>query len=219
MIEHRPRVALRPSLPPAERSLLLCSGGVESFTLAHAFAAHTGAYLLFLDYGQRAAAQEWARVQRLGKDLRLEQGRFDLRAFGEAVGRLRPHRYHVPTPHRNLLAVAAAANVASGLGRDTLVLGTTADDGQTDRNGNGAFLAALAATLRASDLNLATPLAHYGKAEVIRCGEDLGVPWEMSYSCILGYETHCGRCPQCIRRRQAFQDAGLGHKDVVYSGH
>ncbi len=219
MIEHRAIAAPRPPLPQPERSLLLCSGGVESFTLTHAFGTDSGLYLFFLDYGQRAAAEEWKRVQNLARNLRLERERFDLRDFGDAVGRLRPQRYHVPTPHRNLLAVAAAANVAESLGRNTVVLGTTADDGRTDRNANRAFLSALAATLSSSGLYLALPLAQYSKAAVIRLGQDLGVPWEMSYSCIVGYEAQCGRCPQCIRRREAFREAGLSHRDVVYSGH
>ncbi|MCY0871326.1 MAG: hypothetical protein OWQ56_01170 [Acidithiobacillus caldus] len=102
MIEHRAIAAPRPPLPQPERSLLLCSGGVESFTLTHAFGTDSGLYLFFLDYGQRAAAEEWKRVQTLARSLRLERERFDLRDFGEAVGRLRPQRYHVPTPHRNL---------------------------------------------------------------------------------------------------------------------
>jgi len=218
MIEHRRDPAPPVRLPPPGDSLLLCSGGVESFTTAHAYGRNSGLYLLFLDYGQRAAAVEWSRVRFLAERLQIERGRFDLRAFGDAVGRLRPQRYHVPTPHRNLLAVAAAANVASNIGRGSLILGTTADDARTDRNADDGFLTALTATLKSLGMHLVLPLAHYPKAEVLRYGQDLGVPWKMSYSCILGYETHCGRCPQCVRRRQAFQDAGLAPQDVVYSG-
>jgi len=44
---------------------------------------------------------------------------------------------------------------------------------------------------------------------VIRRGLDLGVDYDTTYSCLLGYPVHCGRCPQCVKRREAFHAAGL----------
>jgi 7-cyano-7-deazaguanine synthase len=44
---------------------------------------------------------------------------------------------------------------------------------------------------------------------VIRRGIELGVDYDTTYSCLLGYPVHCGRCPQCLKRRDAFRAAGL----------
>ena len=48
------------------------------------------------------------------------------------------------------------------------------------------------------------------KSEVIRLGVELGVPLELTLSCMNPQEgRHCGRCSKCRERRDAFADAGV----------
>jgi len=47
------------------------------------------------------------------------------------------------------------------------------------------------------------------KAEIVLLGEDIGVPFAMTWSCYKGEEVHCGTCPTCRSRNQAFQIAGV----------
>lgn len=77
------------------------SGGVESSTLLFQLAQTEHPQPVFLDYAQRAAQQEWEAVQRLSENQQVHAQRYDLSAFGDAVGALRAERYHVPLPHRN----------------------------------------------------------------------------------------------------------------------
>jgi 7-cyano-7-deazaguanine synthase len=58
-------------------------------------------------------------------------------------------------------------------------------------------------------IRLYTPLVWLQKADVVSLGQKLGVPWELTYSCYKGEERHCGLCPTCRARRQAFIDAGV----------
>jgi 7-cyano-7-deazaguanine synthase len=45
---------------------------------------------------------------------------------------------------------------------------------------------------------------------VIRLGVDLGVPFQLSLSCMNpAGDTHCGACSKCRERRDAFAEAGV----------
>ena len=59
-----------------------------------------------------------------------------------------------------------------------------------------------------------TPLAQLHKADVIKRGAALGVPFELTLSCmsprVSGEDIrHCGGCSKCRERRDAFEEAGL----------
>ena len=48
------------------------------------------------------------------------------------------------------------------------------------------------------------------KADVIRLGRTLGVPFELTLSCMNPRDgRHCGRCSKCRERRDAFAEAGV----------
>ena len=54
------------------------------------------------------------------------------------------------------------------------------------------------------------PFADLHKEGVIRIGADLGVPFELTLSCMNpSATTHCGLCSKCRERRDAFHAAGV----------
>lgn len=57
------------------------------------------------------------------------------------------------------------------------------------------------------------PLINMNKATVIKTGLELGVPYELTWSCYEGKECQCGRCGTCIDRINAFKINGV--KDPV----
>jgi 7-cyano-7-deazaguanine synthase len=58
-------------------------------------------------------------------------------------------------------------------------------------------------------IRLRTPLMWMTKAEIITQGADRSVPFELTYSCYEGSENHCGTCPTCVNRIEAFRKAGV----------
>lgn len=68
------------------------------------------------------------------------------------------------------------------------------------------------------------PLITYDKDMVVKLGQELGVPWEYTYSCYAGagftkvggrrLPLHCGTCSNCKRRKLAFQQAGVKDPSV-----
>jgi 7-cyano-7-deazaguanine synthase len=53
------------------------------------------------------------------------------------------------------------------------------------------------------------PLAELSKAEVIKLGSKLGVPFELTWSCYKSSRKPCGKCHSCTLRRTAFQTARI----------
>lgn len=58
-------------------------------------------------------------------------------------------------------------------------------------------------------VRLHTPIQWSSKADVVALGERLGVDWKSTWSCYKGEDQHCGVCPTCRARREAFIAAGV----------
>lgn len=70
-------------------------------------------------------------------------------------------------------------------------------------------------------IEIATPYRELHKEDVIRRGQELGVPFELTLSCmnphVGGHDIrHCGVCSKCRERRDAFRAAGV--EDPASSG-
>lgn len=60
-------------------------------------------------------------------------------------------------------------------------------------------------------LKIHTPLLHLSKADIVRLGVELGVPFGLTHSCYdptPGGEP-CGACDSCLLRAKGFREAGV----------
>ena len=75
-----------------------------------------------------------------------------------------------------------------------------------------AFFESMAAALsigHAAPIAIEAPFVSMSKADVIRLGQSLGVPFELTLSCMQpAGGRHCGRCSKCRERIEAFQEVG-----------
>jgi 7-cyano-7-deazaguanine synthase len=106
---------------------------------------------------------------------------------------------------------AASAKATAPRAAIRLLLGTLA--GNPFPDATPAFFDAMS---RALSLGLGTgiaieaPFASLHKSDVIRKGIELGVPLELTLSCMQPKDgLHCGRCSKCRERRDAFREAGV----------
>lgn len=59
------------------------------------------------------------------------------------------------------------------------------------------------------EVKIKAPLIDKNKAEIIKRGKELGVPFELTWSCYKGGEKACGKCESCVLRLHGFKEAGL----------
>jgi 7-cyano-7-deazaguanine synthase len=107
-----------------------------------------------------------------------------------------------------LLSKAAVFMARSGIAR--VLIGPLA--GNPFPDATPAFFDALARTLSiglATPIAIDAPLLSLHKADVIRLGRTLGVPLELTLSCMQPVaDVHCGACSKCRERIEAFREAG-----------
>lgn len=147
----------------------------------------------------------------------------------------RPPAYHTPDeevylPGRNIVLLGKAGVYCAAALIDRLVLGTLAHNPFPDATPEfrSAMQRALSLGLGRA-LEVEAPYATVSKAEVIRRGAALGVPFELTLSCmspqmVFGEAlspAHCGTCSKCRERHDAFLEAGLpdptGYVDTAYT--
>jgi 7-cyano-7-deazaguanine synthase len=128
----------------------------------------------------------------------------------------RPPAYGTPDEDvylegRNIILLAKAAVLCARLNVPRIALGPLA--GNPFPDATPEFFAAMSRALSlglARDLDIATPLADRHKEDVVRMGIELGVPLELSLSCMNpAGDAHCGACSKCRERRDAFKAAGV----------
>lgn len=201
------------------RVVLLLSGGVESSTLLRLEARTHEVVPIFLDYAQRAAAQEWIAAQAQCGQLAVRPPvRLDLARVGETFRAGQEKKYHVPLPHRNVVALSLALSYAVQGSAQAIAIAVTADDDLAYASASANFIAHFRSIcLMLDGVDIRTPLANLHKHEVVRHGVQLGVDFSTTYSCLLGYARHCGRCPQCAKRKAAFEIAEIAEPADFYS--
>jgi len=112
---------------------------------------------------------------------------------------------------RNVILLSKAAVYMSRHDMSRVLIGPLA--GNPFPDATPSFFAAMARALSlglAHPIAIEAPFAAMRKSAVIRKGVELGVPLELTLSCMQPKDgLHCGRCSKCRERRDAFHEAGV----------
>lgn len=104
----------------------------------------------------------------------------------------------------------------------TLYCGVHADDGVNWAypDCTPEFIGAMANAILVGTYNkvrLRAPLQYMNKIQVVEAGLRLDVPFDRTWSCYKGEEVHCGTCPTCRSRKDAFIQNNAEPADVYYA--
>lgn len=120
-------------------------------------------------------------------------------------------------PYRNGLFLSAAASLALSIYPDDevrLYCGIHADDsaGNAYPDTSIDFNKAISEAIylgTGGKVTLFSPFVNKHKAYVVEVGHNIGVPYELTWSCYEGHDKACGKCGTCIDRLKAFELNGL----------
>jgi len=221
-----------------KKAVCLISGGLDSAVAAY-IAKKQGyeLYALTFRYGQRHT-KELSCAKKIAKEIGVKDHIFfnlDLQKFGGSsllssssrqienhalkdIGKTIPSTY---VPARNTVFLSLALAFAEAIDGAAIFIGVNAVDYSAYPDCRPNYirayqhLANLATKhgVEGKPIHINTPLLHLSKAEIIKAGVKLNVPFTKTWSCYRGDTKACGRCDSCLLRLKGFQEAKI--KDPI----
>ena len=219
------------------KAIVLSSGGVDSTTcLAVAIDKYGSENVISLSvyYGQKhnkeleaaRAVAEYYRVRHIELDLKpiFEDSKCSLlmqnesaipkESYAEQLNKTKGKPVSTYVPFRNGLFLSVAASIAISNGCEEIYYGAHADDsaGNAYPDCSDAFTNAMSEAINLGSgcrLTIKAPFVNCNKAQVVKRGLELNVPYELTWSCYEGGDKPCGRCGTCIDRQKAFEANGV----------
>lgn len=223
------------------KALVLFSGGVDSTTaLALAIDKHgkDNVVALSISYGQKhnkeiEAANKLAdyyQVKHLYLDLAkifqysncslLQHSNNEIphESYVEQLSKTQGTPVSTYVPFRNGLFLSSAASIALSKDCSVIYYGAHSDDaaGNAYPDCSDVFNNAMNQAIyegSGHQLEIKAPFVKMTKADVVKIGLDLKVPYELTWSCYEGNDQPCGTCGTCIDRQNAFLENGI--KDPI----
>lgn len=219
------------------------SGGMDSAVVLGVARekGYTNIVAVSFDYGSRHAKREYDAAQQVvawyeGKGLKINHQRVRLpNVFFTESSALMSDATPMPeltyeelmleegpsptvVPFRNANIISMCTTIALVHNAEVVMVGMHATDAHNWAypDCTPEFLGAMAAAVLVGSyqkVRLEFPLIWMEKSDVFRIGANLEVPLHLTYSCYLGGETHCGKCPTCVERYEAFRVNGFADED------
>ncbi|GAB4431086.1 MAG: 7-cyano-7-deazaguanine synthase QueC [bacterium] len=209
-------------------AVVLVSGGMDSSVTAAMASIDHALCFLHVNYGQRTQKREeiafdklcqhFQPVKKLVVDISylekiggsaLTDKRIDVPINSEENGGI-PVTY---VPFRNAHFLAMAVSWAEVIGASKIYIGAVEEDssGYPDCRESfyKAFQEAVKEGTKEGCIKIVAPLLHKSKAEIVKLGIHLGVPFEHTWSCYKDEDEACGVCDSCRLRLKGFKEAGV----------
>ncbi len=214
------------------KAVILLSGGLDSSTVLYqALADGCDCYTISFDYQQRHRRElQSASAIAHKAGVVNHQVAFDLRLWGgsaltdDAIDlpqrTLDEMSQNIPVtyvPARNTIFLSFALAYAETITAERIYIGVNALDYSGYPDCRPDYLQAMQEVFRLGTklgregrpIAIVAPLIHLKKTEIIQLGNQLGVSWDLTWSCYAGGDVACGVCDSCRLRLAAFAELGL----------
>lgn len=221
-----------------ERALVVCSGGLDSTTLASYIkycsnGIDTDIKLLHFLYGCKAEEREKEAIIKIAKRLNCEYEFLDIKPIFKVLsspltdnsviteGDKGIEYAHEWVPARNLILMSIAVGYAEKYKFNKLYLGANLDEASAYPDNTVDFLDKLNsvlpyATQNGTSLNIEKPFVNMMKHEIVKLAIEIGAPLDLMWSCYHDGEKPCGKCGPCTLRKIAFAKNGLEDTYLTY---
>lgn len=200
---------------PIPHALILHSGGLRSLVTAALSRENdekARLSLLFIQDGRDNAHHRLGFVHRQAEHFAIKQvHQLDLpHLYGHGQGKAPDGAPIGPivAPQMLLAALASARHHQAGQ-----VIWPAAYNGELKAVARATEQAILAEQTGDEDVDdaprIESPLLELSDRQLIELGEELKVPWALSWSCLGAAEIPCRACPGCKRRKAAFAAANV----------
>jgi 7-cyano-7-deazaguanine synthase len=109
-------------------------------------------------------------------------------------------------PFRNGIMLSLAAGIAENIDCERIIISNHAGDHAIYPDCRPEFVENMNRAISAGTYNkteIFAPFTHLSKRDIALMGKELGIAFELTYSCYKGGETHCGTCGTCTERKEA----------------
>jgi len=222
--------------PKNNKSLILCSGGLDS-TVVTTIAAQKmeEITLLYFQYGGLSQEKEMKAVKDIAEFFHCKYVFIPLSIFKDILvspltsgddNQISKGSQGIEyalewIPARNLILTSLAIGYAEKFEYSKIYMGANLDEASAYPDNTIEFLNKLEsvipyATQNGTSIKLEKTLANYMKHEIVQIAISIGAPLHLMWSCYHNYEEHCGECSSCNLRKIAFQKIGVKDTFVKY---
>jgi len=211
-------------------AVTILSGGLDSTTLAfHVADEGIKQHFLSFNYGQKHK-KELRSAKKIAKLLGCKHDIINLSKVGpflkgsaltDSTSVSMPEGYYAEenmrltvVPNRNAIMLSVAWGVAIGEQAEAVYYGAHGGDHEIYEDCRPEFISALGQAFKLGTHGnfpfvLSAPFSTMTKADIIKLGIKLKVPFKKTWTCYQGGKLACGTCGSCTERLHSFHLAGI----------
>lgn len=215
------------------KGITVLSGGLDSTVATSIFTKDYDLTAITFNYGQQSLNQEIEHAKQICDKLNMNHVIIDLPWLKEISNSSLTTDKDIPKPSdndldnpdvaietaksvwvpaRNTVFCSIALAFAESIHAEIIIVGWDYEEAITFPDNSKEYLDAFNKTIKYGsydDIEIKAPLINMNKEDIVIKGDEVNAPMNLSYSCYIGAEKHCGVCESCKRRKRAFTKAEI----------
>lgn len=215
------------------KGISVLSGGLDCTVATSIYAKDFELTAITFNYGQQSLTQEIKHAKLICEKLNMKHVVIDLPWLKKISNSSLTSNENIPeikesdldnydvtietaksvwVPARNTVFCSIALAYAESIGAEIIIVGWDYEEARTFPDNSKEYLNAFNETIKYGsfdDIKIKAPLIDMNKEDIVKKGEEVNAPMQLSYSCYVGKDKHCGTCESCKRRKRAFVNANI----------